>query len=118
MYYNKTKKAPEIYFNSEKGILNVEGNCFDSETTDRLGKLYDEINSSNIKRLICNFKINIISSVNHKKIFIILIYLSELYNKDIPIIINWTYNKDDLSMQEMGEDFNDLIDISINVFEE
>ena len=118
MYCNKTNKSPEILLDIKKGILNINGNCYDDLSINKLEELTDNLKNNNINRLICNIKFNIINSLNHKNMFIILIYLSDLYMNNIPIIINWYYNKNDISIKEMGDDFNELLDIDLNIIEQ
>ena len=119
-FVKKTFNTPEVLFSPAEGILKIEGRSIPEDP----GEFYDDI----IARLIKYFeepqgitrieiKLEYINSGSSKYMLELMRLLKRNYDKGNDCIINWYYEEDDESIQELGQHYQATVQIPIKLIE-
>jgi len=111
MKIEETKSSPYIYFDENKGFLNIIGVSLSDNVYDFYFHLDEKILRYNKDYLKMDFHFKYLNSPSIKKIFTIIKYCSEKIKK---ISINWIYDYEDEDIKEIGEEFEYLLKIKFN----
>ena len=115
---NRTNNTPHIYLDIEKRIFEIKGPSYSEDIADVYTPVIKWVEDVVLKlegELICELYFDVLNSVAHKKIFQILILLSNHALEGKKIRVNWYFDDDDEDIQEMGEDLIDLINIPLKL---
>lgn len=77
--------------------------------TKKSGKLLDPVNF--------DFKFIYFNSSSAKFLYDIVIMLNEMQKEELPVNINWYYDKDDDELREAGEELSDMAQVPFKFFE-
>lgn len=107
-----SKFTPDVKFNSETGILELQGSSYPDNSIEFYQPLYDWIelfiNDIN-KPITFNFKITYFNTSSSKCLLKLLEILENYHNKDGKVEVNWFYKEDDDDIYESGQElFQDL----------
>jgi SiaC family regulatory phosphoprotein len=114
---NRTPKTPHVNFDLASGVFLISG----VSVPENSMKFYDEIirwskdyvkSPTDKTKLV--FKLTYVNTSSLQFIYDLLIILGDIHKKSSEISIEWHYMNDDIDMKEMGEDFEDAINIKIN----
>lgn len=77
--------------------------------------LLDKMKSEErIEPISFNFKLIYFNSSSAKFLYDVVIILNEIQLFDIPLSINWYYDKEDSELREAGEDLSELAQVRFN----
>ncbi len=118
--YRPTRITPLIFFDPERGLLELRGKSSPENAIEFYGKLLlglEKFAKLGDKNLVANFKFEYFNTSSSKCIFDILrkVILVQEYGRKLSI--NWYYEEYDEDMQEAGEDYADLLGTEFNFIE-
>ncbi len=111
---DKTKNTPYINLDISKNIFEIKGPSYSEDVVEVYAPILEWIDQEIPKldgELCCNLHFDVLNSVAHKKVFQILIKLTEYFQNGKKIKVQWFYDEDDEDIMEMGEDLTDLIEL-------
>ncbi|MCC5945991.1 MAG: DUF1987 domain-containing protein [Bernardetiaceae bacterium] len=117
-YLEGTSKTPLLDFNAGTGKFVVEGRSIPENSIEFYRPLFewlDKYIESPQANSILDVKLEYFNTSSSKCIVEIFRKLEHLQEKGQDVLINWFYEEDDEDMQESGEDFQDIIDVKINM---
>jgi len=110
--------TPKIILDCEKNLFEISGRSFpeDSyeffkETLEWIDQYADKPN----KNTTFVFKLVYFNSSSYKYFLDILYKLQKVKMKGYGLEVLWYYRDGDLDIKESGEEFNELVDIPINI---
>jgi hypothetical protein len=113
-----TRSTPSVYI--EPGIIEVKGRSIPEDSFEFynpvLNAIQDYFTQNDIKTEM-HFHLEYINSGSKKFITTILSVSNEFYKKGRSIIIQWHYDSDDESMQELGNDLRIMLQIPFHLVE-
>jgi len=112
LHIEKTKYTMEINFNSESGILEMNGSSYPENSLDFFGPIIDWVREyvTTVKKPVTmNINLSYLNTSSTKCILDIFELLEDLFHQGVPVKINWHYATDDEDIletgEELGEDF-------------
>lgn len=113
--------APAVYAEPSNGIIEISGNAFGysynaKEHFKPLIRWLEEYFSIPRRKIKFNFRINYINPQYAEYMLDIINQLSDYqgYKKEL-VEVNWYYEKDDLDMQEEGDEFQKKAKLDVNL---
>ncbi len=123
-FIEKTELSPEIHFSPDQNIFTITG----SSAPEDVRALYypviewikifvDDVINGRIKRysgenpLVFKIDLFYFNSSSAKFLFDIFTELKRLTVNNIPVIIEWLYDEDDLDQKEAGQDIAVLVEM-------
>ncbi|MCK5846716.1 MAG: DUF1987 domain-containing protein [Bacteroidales bacterium] len=118
-----TRQTPEINFDSETGILKLEGRSIPENTFEFFTPVLnwlDEYANSAPGKTIAKINLEYFNTSSSKYILEILKKLKVLLNDGKEVLVEWYYEEDDEEMMETGEDYEDVSGLPFKIisFEE
>lgn len=114
-----TSKTPAINVDLSKGLIEIKGQSIPENSTEFYMPLLNSLNNFSAKKnedtLNVNFQLEYFNTSSSKCILDILKGLAELQKTGVNITINWYYEEDDDDMQESGENYQEITNISFNM---
>ena len=121
MYYkDPTKETPLISFNSEKGVLLIDGKCISESPEIFFDELLDWISDySKAPREITTLTINLRAiNISSSKFLLNIIYqLEALHKQNFKVNIRWVYKNGEDGNYELGKDYNEMVSIPFKFIE-
>jgi len=115
-----TKKTPDISFNAETGILEIEGRSIPENSIEFYKPMVDWLDdyakSPNDKTVV-NIKLEYFNTSSSKCILDVFKKLEDIYKAKKDVVINWHYEEDDEDMLEAGEDYQSILKIPFKMIE-
>lgn len=114
-----TDKTPSILFNTEIGMLTIEGKSLVENAYDFYKPLLDELKEYCKKpccQTIINIKLEYFNTSSSKSILDVLRRAEDIKSSSITKV-NWYYEKYDEDMLEVGEDYQSIINIPFTMVE-
>lgn len=114
LVFEKTKNTPFIHLDIKNNTFEIKGPSYSEDVVEVYAPILDWIEQEIPKlegELFCNLHFDVLNSVAHKKVFQILIKLTEHFQNGKKIKVKWFYDEDDEDIMEMGEDLTDLIEL-------
>jgi hypothetical protein len=130
LYISPTNSTPEIKFSPEENIFSIKGNSspedvremyypviewvkiFVDDILDGENKAFTEDNPFKLQ-----VDLEYFNSSSAKFLYDIFNDLKRLSSVNIPLIIEWYYDKEDLDMKDAGVDFSLLVETTFNYIE-
>lgn len=113
-----TRTTPYVCI--EPGIITVKGRSIPEDTFEFynpvLIAIQEYFNSTELKTVM-HFHLEYINSGSKKFITNILAVCNESYQKGRSIMVQWHYDFDDESMQELGNDLREMLQIPFHLIE-
>jgi len=120
-HIEKTMNTPEVEFSAEKGYLRIEGRAipedpgeFFEAIIDYLTNYYDD---SPKELTTIEIKLEYINSGSSKFMLEILRIIKQNYDKGKDCIVNWYYEEDDESIQELGEHYQNTVQVPFKLID-
>ncbi len=111
-----TDDAPRIILDGKNYVVDITGPSYPEDAYQTYYIVLDWLEKLKInktKQFSCNFNFTILSSASHKMVFEILIILEKIkIATNINISVFWKTDELDEDMQEIGEDFQDSLDLN------
>jgi hypothetical protein len=111
-----TAKTPEINFSSS-GELQISGVSVPENSMGFYKTIIDwveEYIKSPAEETTLIFKLTYINTSSLQFVYDILVLLDRINNSTSKVKIDWYYLEDDIDMREIGEDYNESVDIDFN----
>ena len=116
----KTRKTPDITFNAETGILQIEGKSIPENSIEFYKPLVDwldEYGKNPKEKTEVNIKLEYFNTSSSKCILDVFKKLESIYKDNNEVVINWYYEEDDEDMLEAGEDYQSILKIPFKMIE-
>ena len=113
-FVRKTFNTPEVYFSPEEGILKIEGRSIPEDPGDFYENIIEMINEyfENPRDLTrIDIKLEYINSGSSKYMLELMRILRRNYNNGSDCLVNWYYEEDDESIQELGQHYQATVQI-------
>lgn len=114
-----TEKTPGVHFDPEKGVFELSG-CSVHENAHAFYKplllsmavyVREPARSTEVRIALSYF-----NSSSAKYILDLLKLLDEAYVSGASkVVLHWMYDRDDLDMEEAGQDYSELLDMPVEV---
>lgn len=112
----KTVKTPEVDFNSEKGELLLEGISIPENTVEFYHALIYWINEyANSPQPVTTLTLKLEYFNTSTTVVLLNIFKALSEMKNTKIVINWYYETDDIEMEEVGRDYQNMLDVEFNM---
>lgn len=113
---HNTPKTPEIHFNASTGVFTIIGIMVPEDTIG----FYKNILTW-LKEYVKNpapsthitLKLSYINTSSLQILYDFFFQINELYKKGSKVTIDWHYYNEDEDMRDVGEDFQEALDIKI-----
>ena len=109
-----TQEKPSILLDSGNNIMEIYGNSLPenaAEFYEPVIQWFVEYSKSPNKETVINIRLDYINTSSSKSLFALFIKLEKLYAAGNNVLIKWYFAEDDEDMQEVGEEFGDIINI-------
>ena len=114
----KTLRTPYIFFDSEKCTLTIQGRSIPENSLQFYGVLFKWADnfyqdSAGHQNLEVTFKLEYFNTSSSKCILDFLRKLENLKQMGVKVSVLWFYDARDEDMQEVGQDFKEILDLDI-----
>ncbi|WP_109833079.1 DUF1987 domain-containing protein [Reichenbachiella versicolor] len=117
-FIRATKITPSIYFNPEKGLLDIRGKSSPENPVafyKHLNESLDKFGTTEHKRLVVNCAYEYFNTSSSKCIYIIFKKVHDLHVENgKEVVVNWYFEEEDEDMQEAGEDLSSFFNFEFN----
>ncbi|MEQ9297388.1 MAG: DUF1987 domain-containing protein [Cyclobacteriaceae bacterium] len=111
-----TRNTPYVYFDQSNGILRIVGKSSPESSLGFYEPILDRL-SAMTNEITVDFELVYFNTSSTKCIFSMLKILEGLYKKGAKVSVKWAYEEDDDDMLEVGEDFQDMVDLPLTLEE-
>jgi hypothetical protein len=119
-FLKKTVNTPQIQIDSSEGYIGIEGRAIPEDPGDFFDKFIkhlDEYYKSPRILTTFDFKLEYVNSGSSKFILEILRNVKRNYDAGHDCLVNWYYEEDDESMQELGLHYQTAIKVPFKMVE-
>jgi len=113
-FQTATRTTPEVRIDGEEGVIEFKGSS-SPEHVERFFKpifdAVDDLAEILADTITATFDMVYFNSGTSKCIFLVLKKLKGLEEDGKSIHVNWHYEEDDEGMREVGEDFQDILNL-------
>ena len=113
-FQTATRTTPEVRIDGEEGIIEFKGSS-SPEHVERffqpIFEAVDDLAEVLADTITATFDMVYFNSGTSKCIFLVLKKLKGLEEDGKSIHVNWHYEEDDEGMREVGEDFQDILNL-------
>jgi len=104
-----TDRSPEIDFNFDANVLTIRGESYPEDVTAFYGEIIDNL-ESHLEGLEggtveFNFELIYFNSSTAKVLMGLFDTLEETAEGAVDVVVNWYYDEEDDTMEELGEEF-------------
>ncbi len=113
-------KTPSIYFDADKGVVELKGRSIPENAIDFYRPLIDWLNkySATPKSTTeVNVQLEYFNTSSSKCILDVFKKLEAIYRVNKGVVINWFYEEDDEDMLAAGEDYQSILKIPFKMVE-
>ncbi len=119
-YVRKTFNTPEVFFSPADGILKIEGRAIPEDPGEFFDNIIEKINQyyldpRELTRI--DIKLEYINSGSSKYMLELMRILKRNYEKGRDCIVNWYYEEDDESIQELGQHYQATVQIPFKLID-
>ena len=119
-----TDSTPEVILNLKDNTFDFSGvsyaenaNAFYEPIFDWLVEYDSFIQNTKPTKITCNYKFEYLNSASYIVVRDIAEKLLEITEKiNVPLELNWFYEKEDIDMLELAKEFEYLLDMKINYY--
>jgi len=118
LFIEKTNRTPKISLNKETGQLSFKGRSLPEDSAAFYKPVFEWLNqyTQNLPtKTDVLFELDYFNTSSAKAIFSIFVKLDELFQTSHPISIRWNYDEEDEGMKDLGEEYQDLFKIPIQL---
>lgn len=116
LYIKGTSKTPEIDFSS--GLIQISGRSIPEDSVafySPIVKWIENYLKSPEKFTKVSFRIEYINSGSNRFVYNIFKLIDDSFKQGNKISVNWYYEEDDDTIKILGEDFQGLLEVPINL---
>ncbi len=116
LYIKGTSKTPEIDFSS--GLIQISGRSIPEDSVafyNPIMKWIENYLKSPEKFTKVSFRIEYINSGSNRFVYNIFKMIDDSFKQGNKISVNWYYEEDDDTIKILGEDFQGLLEVPINL---
>tara|TARA_B100001057_G_scaffold485185_1_gene564504 strand:- start:612 stop:1010 length:399 start_codon:yes stop_codon:yes gene_type:complete len=120
LYKKASKQTPLVSFNSEKGVLVIDGNCNLDDPTLFFHDLSEWINqyaNSPAEKTLLTINIDSINISNSKFILNIIYQIDSIYKSNFDAKIRWVFRNDEDGNYELGNDYAEMVSVPFEFIE-
>ena len=113
-----TFKTPEINFDNESGVLSISGRVFPENPTSYFEPVIAWITAylkSPKEQTTLIFSLSYFNSSANEYLFRCCKLIEKIFQNGQEAKIVWEYESDDEDMQQMGEDYKELLKINFEI---
>jgi len=114
----QTKYTPQVVLDYDKGVIEIRGDSLPENTIEFYQPLIDGVKEyfkAPQDKTIVNLKLTYFNSSSSKLLFDFFDLLEEASAQNT-IVVNWLYNAENESMEEIGEEFKeDFEELTFNL---
>ena len=114
---NATKATPAINFNSQTGILSINGRSIPEDSVsffEPLQNIVRQYLENSLPNNTINIRLDYLNSSSTACLLGILRDYEKL-NKSVTTIVNWQYESEDEDILNIGLNFSEIIDLKFNM---
>jgi hypothetical protein len=115
-----TAKTPTVEFNASKGILELKGRSIPENSIEFYKPLNDWVEaygSAPQAQTMVNMKLEYFNTSSSKCILDFFKKLEGINGKNTDVTVNWHFEEDDEDMEEAGEDYGAILNLSFKMIE-
>lgn len=111
---NPTKTTPHVFFDPLLGKLVLEGRSSPEDSIGFYSPIMDKLNGSSYSTgtLTVEMKFDYFNSSSGRCLMDMIRVLGHIHANGTTITVNWYYEEEDDDMLEMGEDFEDISNLT------
>ena len=112
-FIRSTKVTPSVYFNPQKGLLDLRGKSSPENPLAFYNHIFENLDKfaeSEFEKLTTNAAFEYFNTSSSKCLFGLFKKIAAIEEKGKKIVINWYYEEGDDDMQEAGEDLSSFFD--------
>lgn len=120
LHLEGSAKTPEVFFNSDSGILLLRGRSIPENSIEFYKPLNDWIDDYSHKpneNISVDIKLEYFNTSSSKCILDLFKKLEKLNNGTSKVSVNWYFEVDDEDMAEAGEDYQAIIKLPFSMIE-
>ena len=120
LYKKSSEKTPLISFNSDKGILLIDGNCNMEDPTDFFKDLEQWVGNyvkQPYEKTVLTINIDSINISNSKFILNIINQIDSIYIAGCSAKIRWVFKNDEDGNYELGNDYAEMVSVPFEFIE-
>jgi len=120
LYLKKSFNSPEVEFISASGELSIEGRSIPEdpgEFFDRLINWLNEYFLNPVEVTVMNIKLEYINSGSSKYLLEVLRIMKVNHEKGRKILLKWYFEEGDESIEELGQHYEQTIQIPFELIE-
>lgn len=113
-YVRKTFNTPEVFFSPNEGVLKIEGRSIPEDPGEFFDNIIEQVNQyyENPKELTrIDIKLEYINSGSSKYMLELMRIFKKNYENGKDCIVNWYYEEDDESIQELGQHYQATVQV-------
>ena len=115
---NSTDTTPEVFFDNNKGIMEMKGASYDEDSTDFYNNVIawvEDYEKAPNNTVILNFHFKYLNSSSAYRLFELLKRFANIMDKGVHLTINWFYGREDEDIREVGEEYSELLAVPFNI---
>ncbi len=116
LFIKGTSKTPEVDFSP--GVIQLSGRSIPEDAVaffEPIMKWIENYMKNPEKFTKVSFKIEYINSGSNRFVYNMLKMVDESFKQGNSITVNWYYEEDDDTIKNLGEDFQALLEVPINL---
>jgi len=109
-----TEESPRVLLDPKSGEFLVAGNSLLEDVTSFLNPLLgwlDWYHAEPAEKTVVTFKMDSLNTVSTKMILDILLKLEEFVENDLDVTVKWYFKEDDEDMEEVGQEYEDIVEV-------
>ncbi len=114
-----TSDTPKIYFDANKGYFEVANLSLPEDAIEFYKPVMawlNEYKQNSNTLTVFNFKLEYFNTASSKQIIQILLLLEDIH-KSNKVLVKWHYKDIDEDMQDLGEEYADIIEVDFELVE-
>jgi len=115
---NKTFNTPEVILDTSEGTFKLEGRSIPEDPNEFFGEIIEKLEEyyKNPRQTTkVDLKLEYVNSGSSKILLEILRIIKTQFDNGHNCVINWYYEEDDESIQELGQHFKNTIQVPFNL---
>lgn len=109
-----TQDTPNIILDAENNLFEISGKSLPEDVNSFYSPVIEWLNVYCEKpnpKTVLDLKLDYLNTASSKFLFTIFLKLEKLHESGNDVVIRWHYADDDEDMQDVGEEFADVINI-------
>jgi alpha-amylase/alpha-mannosidase (GH57 family) len=112
-----TQETPEVLFDKQAGIFSISGKSLPEDVKEFYGPLMEWIENYSAEpnpETKLTVKMEYFNTASSKMLLEIFELFKNLHDEGKNVTVDWYYQEDDEDMQDAGEDYADIVELSFN----